>query len=85
MKEALLAYYFLSQFKEGLTKEALDKTIEQWLQQQKGSAINFEIEDALNKLIVLRLVTKHGDLLKVEALPKAISLLDERWDNYFQA
>ncbi len=49
-KEAILAYYHLLTHGRKLTKEELDRTIEQWFETKFGVSINFDVEDALKKL-----------------------------------
>lgn len=83
VKEALLAYFFLNQETQGLSKQSLDNKIEQWLLKQKNTAINFEIDDALNKLIELNLVTIKNDHYQAIELNQALKILDKRWDDYF--
>ena len=55
-KEALLAYYFLLTSKKPLTKQDLDHRIEDWLSATWQCDVDFEIGDAMNKLIELQLV-----------------------------
>ncbi|MEP5569199.1 MAG: TMEM143 family protein [Halioglobus sp.] len=59
--ESLLAYYFLLAAGGALSAEALDKRIEQWFEQQWQSTLDFEIDDALNKLLQLGLAKRSGE------------------------
>ena len=81
-KEAILAYYFLLA-RGAMMRERLDSTIENWLAEKWHCDVDFEIEDALNKLKVLSLVTEDNGQLSAVALDQAIKKLDGRWDNYF--
>ena len=54
-KETLLAYYFLLSNGEALSAQALDKAIEQWFEDNWQCRLDFEIEDALQKLQSLSL------------------------------
>ena len=81
-KEAILAYYFLLA-RGAMMREQLDSTIENWLTEKWHCDVDFEIEDALNKLKVLSLVTEDNGKLSAVALDRAIKRLDDRWDNYF--
>lgn len=82
-KEAILAYYFL--MRHGAESDTeLDGVIEQWFRDRWQADIDFEVEDALAKLTRLGLVTRSVGGLEVPALEKACSILDERWDEYFQ-
>jgi len=84
-KEAILAYYFLLTAERPMTKAELDQTIEKWLDQRWDCRIDFEIEDALHKLVCLGLVEESGGSLSAVSPDSGIRLLDERWDNYFVA
>ena len=82
-KEALLAYYFLLVSDEPLARDALDRRIETWLERDWDCRIDFEISDALSKLLALGLVEENEGRLRAVELRRAIEILDERWDNYF--
>ncbi|MDC1288029.1 DUF3754 domain-containing protein, partial [Gammaproteobacteria bacterium] len=82
-KEALLAYYFLLVSPQALTKAELDRQVERWFETKWGCSIDFEVEDALQKLRTLGLVEEFDDRLKSVDLEHGIKLLDQRWDNYF--
>jgi len=82
-KEALLAYYFLLTSKELLTKAELDHKIEQWMASKWQATIDFEIEDAVEKLLNLKLVEQYEDKFTAVSISDGIELLDERWDDYF--
>ena len=82
-KEALLAYYFLLMSSQPMTKIQLDRAIETWMLSQWQCAIDFEIEDALNKLLALGLVEVQNEQLTAIAIRAAILKLDQRWDDYF--
>jgi hypothetical protein len=49
-KESMLAYYFLLAEGGALTAEALDSRVENWLAETWECRIDFEINDALDKL-----------------------------------
>jgi hypothetical protein len=84
----MLAYYFLLS-REGLTNAmALDKSIETWFGQKWGCDLDFEVEDALTKLVELGLVRRNsqlggGEMLEAKPLSEGIKLLNARWDQYF--
>jgi hypothetical protein len=81
-KEAILAYYFLL-IQGPMPRKQLDNAIEDWLLDQWYCDVNFEIDDALNKLLVLSLVSEENGQLSAVTLEHAIKSLDKRWDNYF--
>jgi len=76
VKEILLAYFYL------LKSEELDLGLEQWIEKIWGCSINFDVDDAIEKLQRLELITKADSQFIAVNLPKAIQLLDQRWDNY---
>ena len=45
--------------------------------------VDFEIDDALHKLLALGLVEKSGGSLIAVSIEAGIRILDQRWDNYF--
>jgi hypothetical protein len=84
IKEALLAYTFLLKSKNGLTAQQLDDEIELWFKTKYQCSLDFEINDALEKLIRMRLVTSENKVYTVLSLDQAKVVLDEHWDNLFQ-
>ena len=65
-----------------LTQES--NTIEDWLDQEYETKIDFEIDDALNKLEKLELMSQDKDgILTVVSLDKALEKMDYIWDNFF--
>ncbi|MFT5453048.1 MAG: hypothetical protein ACI9N9_002547 [Enterobacterales bacterium] len=83
-KEAILAYYFLLTSDIALTRKALDTKIEHWFLSKWDCKIDFEIDDALNKLIALNLIKLNGETLQAVSLEKSLQILDQRWDDYFK-
>lgn len=84
IKETLLAYTFLLKSKNGLTAQQLDDEIELWFKTKYQCSLDFEINDALEKLIRMRLVTSENQVYTVLDLEQAKVVLDEHWDNLFQ-
>jgi len=82
-KEALLAYYFLLTSKPLLSKAELDRQIETWLLEKWRCAIDFEIDDAVTKLLNIGLIKKTDNTLVAISIAEATRVLDQRWDNYF--
>jgi hypothetical protein len=82
-KEALLSYYVLLTEAAPLAREGLDARIEAMLKQACGAAVDFEIDDALDKLTRLDLVVAHDGLLSAPPLAEALKRLDAVWDDYF--
>lgn len=83
-KEALLAYAFLLQADRALPLSDLDAYIESWFERQLGCRVDFEIDDAIQKLIRFGLVVEQNpQTYSAVSMPDALRLLDERWDNIF--
>jgi len=83
-KEAILAYAFLLRAERPLEAPELDEQIEAWFDEQFGISFDFEIVDALEKLVRLGLVSHPADMTYA-ALPLAGALdrLDVLWDGFF--
>ena len=60
-KESLLAYHFLLLKGGPVSAEELDQSIEAWFAQTLQCRIDFEIDDALDKLLTLNLATNNDD------------------------
>ena len=82
VKEVLLAYFYLLKSEKPLSAEELDLGLQQWIEKNWGCRINFDINDAIEKLQRLELTTKTGSQFVAVNLPDAIKRLDQRWDNY---
>jgi hypothetical protein len=84
-KEAVLAYYFLLVSNKALTKNELDNVIENWFAQSWQTRLDFEIDDALEKLVRLELVEVSDGQYRAVQTQEAVKKLDSVWDNYFTA
>ncbi|HIP40046.1 MAG TPA: DUF3754 domain-containing protein [Desulfocapsa sulfexigens] len=82
-KEAMLAYYFLLTQDEDLDMAALDHVIEKWFQLTLSCPMDFEVNDAIDKLLRLNLVEEHNGIIKAKSIVEARRILDKTWDNYF--
>lgn len=85
-REAILGYYFLWQHagSTGWTREELDDAIEAELERQTGLKFDFEIDDAMEKLLRLGMVEPVSDRYRAVPIEEAQRRLDEAWDNFFQ-
>lgn len=83
-KEALLAYYFLCVGQAPQSRNTLDNAIEQWLAREWNCSIDFEIDDAMDKLLRLGLVEQNQGQFVALPLSAALKKLDERWDSYYE-
>jgi len=84
-KEAMLAYYFLLTSDRPLSEAELDRGIEHWIAANYHCDIDFEVDDALRKLVRLNLVRQENGKLSVISVEAAIAELDRQWDAYFTA
>jgi len=80
--EAVLAYFCLSQDGE-TTQKKLDACCERYLKQHFDVEVNFEVNDALAKLVRKKIVDRTGDRYRAAPLEEAIRQLDCNWDNFF--
>jgi hypothetical protein len=82
--EALLAYHFLRAADTPLTIDELDHRVEQWFSQRWQAEFDFEVDDGLDKLRELELVTTtpDGKYLPVP-IDEALRRLDRLWDNAY--
>jgi hypothetical protein len=81
-REAVLAYFFLltRAGEAGWNREHLDDAIEEFLEQAAKIKVDFEIGDAVDKLVHFQLVEDRGDgLLYAVPLREARAALDRVW------
>ncbi len=83
VKEALLAYTFLLKADEAISSVQLDQRIEAWFYSTQQCQLDFEIDDALSKLVKLNLVEETQGLYQAVDLKTAKQRLDARWDGFF--
>jgi len=81
-KEAILAYYFLLVSDKPLSKTNLDHNIETWMMKKWGCSINFEIDDALEKLLALELIQDSNGKFTAITIDSGKKNLDQRWADY---
>ncbi len=84
LKESLLAYYFLLHSPKPLTAKALDEAIEAWFEKRWDTVLDFDVQDALEKLERLELARCAEDQTwSVIPIKRANQQLDRLWDGYF--
>lgn len=83
VKEVLLAYFYLLKSAKPLSAKELDLGLEHWIEKTWGCSINFDVDDAIEKLQRLNLVTQTDSSFVAVNLSDAIQRLDQRWDTYF--
>ncbi len=78
-REVLLSYFFLwrAAGADGLTAEALDDAVEQYLDGRCGVAVDFEVADALDKLVRLNLAERRGPAYRAVPIDQALRALGE--------
>ncbi|MFY8275324.1 TMEM143 family protein [Pseudoalteromonas sp. SSDWG2] len=83
-KEAILAYTFLlNADNQGLSEEHIDQQIEQWFAQTHNCILDFDVTDALEKLVRMNLVQCTDGRYSARSLPEASKILDDYWDNLY--
>jgi len=85
-RETILAYFYLWKYAppQGWTAAQLDDYVEMELEARLNMKVDFEVDDAMEKLEKLKVVEKRGDNYVAVGIDRALELLDHRWDNYFQ-
>jgi hypothetical protein len=85
-RETILGYYYLWRYagERGWKASDLDDYVEMDLERLAGLKVDFEIQDALDKLVTLGLVEQVDDRYRAIPINKALEKLDYRWDNFFQ-
>ena len=84
-KEAMMAYNFLLNSNQQMNEEELDNTIEEWMEKEHNTKIDFEVDDALKKLKKLNLLKcDENRIISVLSLDEALVEMDFIWDNYFE-
>ncbi len=76
-KEAIMAYYVLHLADKAMTEPELDAAVESWFMKNLQCQLDFEIDDALDKLLKLGLVTQDGDQFQAVSITTAKSKLAE--------
>ena len=93
-KELLLAYFMLYVERDrDYSMDELDARVEAWIKKEFHRHVDFEVDDAVRKLVekdlmVEREVAASGEetartILKVHDLPTTLRRLDKWWDEYF--
>jgi len=83
VKEAVLAYFFILTRERKFTEQDLDREVERWFREEHATDLDFEVDDAMKKLVRLELATIDGDKLGVLPLEEAKARIDWLWDNVF--
>jgi hypothetical protein len=84
LKETILAYSFLEKSNGGLTSNELDSKIENWFLSKFNKVVDFDVQDALDKLEKLGIGKKlPNENWIVVPLKEALEKVDNIWDNIF--
>ena len=81
--EVLLAYRLLSDIGSEVHMDQLDAEVESWLRTHCDLEVDFEVHDAVGKLLRLDLATKTDAGLVGVDIDTAIARLNQRWDDIF--
>jgi hypothetical protein len=85
VNEVLIAYRLLLAAANALTADELDCIAEQWLAEAFDADIDFEVDDALGKMLRLGIATTNSDgRWSPVGLDEALTRLDRRWDDMFR-
>jgi hypothetical protein len=68
----------------GMTLASLDSVIESYFSEELDCALDFDVTDAISKLMDMELVEQYGDIFVARALNDAVKILDDYWDNIYQ-
>jgi hypothetical protein len=86
-REAILGYFLLWKRAgdRGLTVKELNDRAEAVIERVTGRDVDYDVEDALRKFRQLRLIEELPDD-RIRAIPitRALEVLDESWNDYFQ-
>ncbi len=74
-KEAMLSYLFLSTTQESLNRASLDKKIEDYILETYKIPMDFEVDDGIEKLLELGIVTESKGFLHVITVDEACTCL----------
>ena len=86
-REALLGYFLLwkQAGENGWTAQELNSHAEAYIRHVSGRDVDYDIQDALRKFHALKIVTETPDgRLRALPLERALEVLDEAWNDYFQ-
>jgi len=90
LKEALLGYAFLYHARRPMTEEELDGAIEAWIEKRFDMHVDFEVDDAIEKMERYGIIKQEGNneagekLFSAPDLDTALHRLDSIWDSLFE-
>jgi hypothetical protein len=82
IKECILAYMFLLNHPD-IDSITLDELIEHWIQETFSFSLDFDVNDALQKLQKIGLASEINNNWNVIPLREALIRMDEIWDRIF--
>jgi hypothetical protein len=82
-KEAILAYYAVLHAEHPPGSRTLDRWLEHWFSSQWQCPLDFDVEDALDKLARLGLLSGDSTGWQVQPPAAASAVLDKHWDTFF--
>ena len=75
---------FRARLPRAATLATLDSVIESYFSEELDCALDFDVTDAISKLMDMELVEQYGDIFVARALNDAVKILDDYWDNIYQ-
>lgn len=82
-KEVITAYYFL--ITEGeMGRKELKERVELFFKEKLNYSFEFEIDDAVRKLLENEIAEESGGKIKAVMVEEALEKLDYQWDNFFK-
>lgn len=84
IKETILAYALIKP-KSVDTLEKLDDACEQWFMDQFGQGIDFDIEDALDKLKALNIIEINDNIISCANPDQISDRLEKHWQAFFSS
>lgn len=83
-KEVLIAYHFLLAAGAPVAGRDLDRSVETWFRDKWNCTLDFDLQDAVKKLVRLGLAEKEGAGYRAVPLAEAQRRLDRLWDGVFE-
>ena len=83
-QEALLAWCVLNRERELIPREEVKRRAEAYLRDTYGVTVNYEIGDAIGKLVARDLLIDEADGLSVFDLETSVRKLDHLWDGLYE-
>jgi len=84
LEEAVIAWCILDAEKKMIPEEEVKRRAEDYLARTYGLDVDYEIGDALRKLVDRKLLLRTEDGLSVKPLRESLEILEARWNGCFE-